>query len=289
MRFSQRMFFGSNIFKKSDSGTNNNSPQVINRFKGSSLTKKPDHDGRSPSFVKTALWETICDADLNTSSDLDDSMDFFYSRSNIFNGKTPNSSDPTTPTTQSKPVQNSSISSGTQRWKSRFFTQDASPIPKKNPEATADVPQPRYQSPSLSRFQKNPQPSTISGATTYSSMSNCFTSAFNKSPATRQTGSGCSDRHTINSPKIPRISEDLDEPHESFVETEESFDMTSKTMTDYEEDSDDRPPFNHSFQQVTEAPSKLKTLQLDEQQSSPHIEKPNATKEHDKQDCGIDK
>ncbi|VDN11208.1 unnamed protein product [Dibothriocephalus latus] len=102
------MFYGTSFFKKSTA-----SPQIKNDL--------PNHvtQGNTGS-AKNALWDVICDSDLNSSSDLDDSMEYFYSRSSLFK----NRSD----ANESK----LSSTSGPQKWKSKFFNEPPRESPKVN-------------------------------------------------------------------------------------------------------------------------------------------------------------
>ncbi|VDN96291.1 unnamed protein product, partial [Rodentolepis nana] len=66
-------FFGASLFKKTTSSNGDNQVQKSAANRASPKTLGP---------TSTVMWDTICD--LNSSSDLDESADFFYSRSNLF-------------------------------------------------------------------------------------------------------------------------------------------------------------------------------------------------------------
>ncbi|VDD81383.1 unnamed protein product [Mesocestoides corti] len=222
------MFFGSSLFKKSSSGTSTKSPQMKNDFGDIGIGKHQSTASNSPGVIKTALWESICDADLNSSSDLDESMEYFYSRANIFSSNQEKSNSPVS-STSAKSASASNLSNP-QRWKTRFFMPNESPKPPKTPEVN------NASSPFL-RFQSKPSASP--------SVNNRFSSKSSESPATHSPSvssvleipeqDSLPSITATKSPKVTRVGDVFEKPQD-FIASGSRTEISSNTMNQVDED-----------------------------------------------------
>ena len=203
-------FFGASLFKKSSSGSSTNSPQM----KKDSINLGSKNTPNGP----TVMWDAICD--LNSSSDLDDSADFFYSRSNIFSPK---------PDTLEKPPL-STASSSTNKWRASFL------VPERQSRPLEHNPM----SPSLSKFQSKPQnspsvgfryPTKFGKSTIKSPPSSTSLEIPEREPS--------STTRTMNSPGVVQMNTRLGKEENAFVQPQKNLEVPSVDLDLSEEHADE--------------------------------------------------
>ncbi|VDM24923.1 unnamed protein product [Hydatigera taeniaeformis] len=206
-------FFGVNLFKKSSGHSADTS--LMKKDSGSSDVSESTKNITNASPV---MWDAICD--LNSSSDLDDTADFFYSRSGIFSSQCDKPSSPTQIALEK--AQKSVTNSGTNKWKTNFLVPESS---LRLPRVAEPIPI----SPSLSRFQSKSQASPSMGFLHSSKL--CQSPAFKSNSNTldlaiaeRDTSS---DRVNINSPKAIQVNADIEKRELSFAEPGTSLDLST--------------------------------------------------------------
>ncbi|KAM7532919.1 hypothetical protein Aperf_G00000126484 [Anoplocephala perfoliata] len=251
-------FFGASLFKKSSAssvGGDHVQQSIANHDSNKNL--------KSFSTSSSVMWDTICD--LNSSSDLDESSDFFYSRPNIFSPNIEKSNSPyTAPSEKSTAVKASS--SNANKWKTNFML----------PESTAKKSRahaPKVDSPSLPRLLTKSQNSPSLGLR--------YASKLNKSPAIKSPSSTLeSEFHDgeepnlcvelKNSPKAILLDgSDTSQKRNLFSELETSFELSSVDIDDnVEEENENTNQHYHSKDDKNEMLLKSKhesALQEDDQ------------------------
>nr|CDS29887.1 hypothetical protein HmN_000906200 [Hymenolepis microstoma] len=220
-------FFGASLFKKTTSSIAGNQVQKSAANRESPKTLGP---------TSTVMWDTICD--LNSSSDLDESADFFYSRSNLFSPNSDKlSSNLSAPTEKSAPT--NGLAANANRWKTNFMLSETS-----NARQTR-VNETKVKSPSLSRLQAKSQNSPSLGLR--------YASKFGKSHALKSPsstlGDGLEERQEPKlypdkrtSPKLVPVGVDSNRKRDIFNESEISLDISTDASdriaeNDNEEDS----------------------------------------------------
>ncbi|KAH9278007.1 hypothetical protein ECG_09648 [Echinococcus granulosus] len=210
-------FFGVSLFKKASSGHSADSPKMKKDFGALSVRERTKNISNAP----TVMWDAICD--LNSSSDLDDSTDFFYSRSGIFSPQPEKPSSPIQSASEKpqKPVSSSS----TNKWKTNFLVPEISP---RHPRTTETTPI----SPSISRFQSKSRASP--------SMGFRYSSTLGRSPAFKSNSSTAelevtehdipSDTDTTNSPKVTHVITDIEKNGLNSVESRTSLDLSTISL-----------------------------------------------------------
>ncbi|VDK33232.1 unnamed protein product [Taenia asiatica] len=207
-------FFGVNLFKKSSSSRSADSPQMKKDFGSLSVRESSKNISNAP----TVMWDAICD--LNGSSDLDDSADFFYSRAGIFSTQCDKPSSPVQ--SASEKLHRSVNTSGSNKWKTNFLVPESSPRHSR-------VSEPTPISPSISRFQSKSQASP--------SMDFRNSSKLGKSPALKPNSNtlelGIAERdlppnvETMNSPRATHVNTDIDKKGPTFAEPRTSLDLST--------------------------------------------------------------
>ncbi|KAL5967947.1 Laminin subunit alpha-2 [Taenia solium] len=207
-------FFGVNLFKKSSSSHSADSPQMKKDFGSLSVRESSKNISNAP----TVMWDAICD--LNGSSDLDDSADFFYSRAGIFSTQFDKSSSPVQ--SASEKPHRSVNTSGSNKWKTNFLVPESSP-------RYSRVSEPTPISPSISRFQSKSQASPSIGFRNSSKLG--------KSPALKSNSNTLEleiaerdlppNVETMNSPKAAHVNTDIDKRGPTFAEPGTSLELST--------------------------------------------------------------
>ncbi|VDL61875.1 unnamed protein product [Hymenolepis diminuta] len=223
-------FFGASLFKKSNSSSGGNQVQKNIANRENSKTSIP---------TSTVMWDTICD--LNSSSDLDESTDFFYSRPNLLS---PISDKPSSPfqTPSEKSVTTNGLVTNTNRWKTNFMLSEASNARQ------ARTNEPKVNSPSLSRLQTKSQNSPSLGFR--------YESKFGKSPALKSPSSTlvggldeidepklCPNKRI--SPKLVSVSLDANKKRDIFNESELSLDFPTNDTDNVEKDNEEHSTYRY--------------------------------------------
>lgn len=209
-------FFGASLFKKSSISSGGG-----NQVQQSAVNHGSNKNPKAFSTSSSVMWDTICD--LNSSSDLDETSDFFYSRPNIFSPSVEKANSPFgAPSDKSIAV--AASPSNSNRWKTNFMLPESSAKRSRTYALKAD-------SPSLTRLQTKSQNSP--------SLSFRFTSKLNKSPAIKSPPSTLeSEFHDNEEPTLcvdlkgsPKAIPD-GQKRNAFNELETSFELSTVDIDD---------------------------------------------------------
>lgn len=217
-------FFGSNLFKR----TNSTNSVTTNQ-------KSANHrdDPKSITGNSSVMWETICD--LNSSSDLDESTDFFYPRPNLFSPGSDKCNSPFTIPDKSSSKNGPATTNTKSRWKTNFLLPESS-----NPKSNR-MNEIKCNSPSIARSQTKSQSSSSLG---FRYVSNLSKSPVLKSPSgTLNCGIEDIDEPDIchnkrSSPKVVIVAESKQNV-DAFTDVERSLDISTDDTNQTEKDNED--------------------------------------------------